>query len=205
MKILIVDDHAVVREGCRRLLSSIPGIEFCEAASAQEGISVFRRENPAVVLLDINLGDSSGLDLLKRLKAEEKVSRVIVFTTHADLTYATRALRSGASSFVAKSAPADELITAVKKVAEGQRYIDSELANELLFAPSISEDPLTKLSNREVEILRLLSEGKSLTEIAGTFGIAYKTVANSCSRLKEKLGLTRTADLIRFAIECQSK
>ena len=92
-------------------------------------------------------------------------------------------------------------MTAVRKIASGDRYLDRSMASELVFSSAMSEDPLHKLSNREVEILRLLGEGKSLAEIAATFGIAYKTVANSCSRLKEKLGVERTADLIRLSVE----
>ncbi len=204
MKILLVDDHAVVREGCRRLLCTLPGADVYEAASAQEGLALYRRHEPSVVVLDINLGGSSGLELLQRLASEEKPARVVMFTMHSEPGYAMRALRSGANGFVSKSAPAEELIVAVKKVAAGERYVDTELAAELAFAP-LGEDPMRSLTNREAEILRLLGEGKSLNEIAATFGIAYKTVANSCSRLKEKLGLERTADLIRVSIESRGQ
>jgi DNA-binding NarL/FixJ family response regulator len=119
---------------------------------------------------------------------------------HADPAYASRALRSGAVGFVGKSASADELIEAVKSAAAGQRYIDRRLASEMVLNP-VEGDPLSSLTNRETEILRLLGEGKSLNEIANTFGIAYKTVANTCTRLKEKLGVDRTADLIRISLE----
>lgn len=205
MKILIVDDHAVVREGVRRLLGSIPGASICEASSAQEALTVYRRESPSVVVLDINLNGSSGLELLQRLKAEEKSARIVMFTMHSEPAYAMRAIRAGASGFVSKSASADELVTAVMRVSEGERYIDRELASELVFSPASADDPMKTLTNREIELLRLLGEGKSLAQIASTFGIAYKTVANSCSRLKEKLGLERTADLIRVSIENRNK
>lgn len=205
MKILIVDDHAVVREGVRRLLSTIAGASISEASSAQEALMVYRRDQPSVIVLDINLNGSSGLELLQRLKSEATSARIIMFTMHSEPNYAMRAVRAGASGFVSKSAPADELVTAVLRVAEGERYIDRELASELVFAPAGADDPMNSLTNRELEVLRLLGEGKSLTQIASTFGIAYKTVANSCSRLKEKLGLERTADLIRVSIESRSK
>jgi DNA-binding NarL/FixJ family response regulator len=123
-----------------------------------------------------------------------------MFSMHADPAYASRALRSGAVGFVGKSASADELIEAVKAAAAGQRYIDRRLASEMVLNP-VEGDPLSSLTNRETEILRLLGEGKSLNEIANTFGIAYKTVANTCTRLKEKLGVDRTADLIRISLE----
>ena len=201
MKILVVDDHAVVREGIRRLLATISGAEIHEAATAQDAMALSRSVSPDVVVLDINLDGSSGLELLRRLKAENVASRVVMFTMHSEPSYAMRALKAGAAGYVSKSAEAGELVTAVKKIASGDRYLDRTMASELVFSSAFTEDPLHKLSNREVEILRLLGEGKSLAEIAATFGIAYKTVANSCSRLKEKLGVERTADLIRLSVE----
>jgi DNA-binding NarL/FixJ family response regulator len=205
MKILVVDDHAVVREGIRRLLSTISGAEIHEAATAQDAMNLSRAINPDVVVLDINLDGSSGLELLRRLKAENVASRIVMFTMHSEPSYAMRALKAGAAGYVSKSAEAGELVTAVRKIASGDRYLDRSMASELVFSSAFTEDPLHKLSNREVEILRLLGEGKSLAEIAATFGIAYKTVANSCSRLKEKLGVERTADLIRLSVERRIK
>jgi DNA-binding NarL/FixJ family response regulator len=201
MKILVVDDHAVVREGIRRLLGSIAGAEIHEAATSHEALALSRSVNPDVIVLDINLNGSSGLELLRRFKAENVTARIVMFTMHAEPSYAMRALKAGASGYVSKSAEVGELVIAVKKIASGDRYLDRSMASELVFSSTLSDDPMHKLSNREVEILRLLGEGKSLAEIAGTFGIAYKTVANSCSRLKEKLGVERTADLIRLSVE----
>lgn len=201
MKILVVDDHAVVREGIRRLLATISGAEIHEAANAQDALALSRSVAPDVIVLDINLDGSSGLELLRRLKADNVASRIVMFTMHSEPSYAMRALKAGAAGYVSKSAEAGELVTAVKKIASGDRYLDRSMASELVFSAAFTEDPLHKLSNREVEILRLLGEGKSLAEIAATFGIAYKTVANSCSRLKEKLGVERTADLIRLSVE----
>lgn len=201
MKVLIVDDHAVVREGVRRLLATIPGADIHEAATAQDAMTLSRQVSPDVVVLDINLDGSSGLELLRRLKAENTSARIVMFTMHSEPSYAMRALKAGAAGYVSKSAEAGELVTAVKKIASGDRYLDRTMASELVFSASLHDDPLHKLSNREVEILRLLGEGKSLAEIADTFGVAYKTIANTCSRLKEKLGVERTADLIRLSIE----
>lgn len=205
MKILIVDDHAVLREGVRRLLQSISGAVILEAATTHEALAKLRQEQPQVVVLDINLGGSSGLELLNRLKTEQKNARIVMFTMYSEANYVARALRAGALGYVSKSAPASELVAAIKKVAEGERYIDRDIACDVLFAAPSTQDPMEKLTNREIEILRLLGEGKSLTQIAATFGIAYKTVANSCSRLKEKLGLDRTADLIRFSLESKTR
>ncbi len=201
MKVLIVDDHSAVREGVGRLIEGIEGALVLQASTSNEALVLIRSENPDVIVLDINLGGSSGLELLARLKSEQKNARVVMFTMYSDAGYAQRALRGGASGYVSKSAPVDELITAIKAVAAGQTYIDQELAQDLAVFKHREGDPMDSLTNREIEILRLLGEGKSFTQIAETFGIAYKTVANSCSRLKEKLGLERTADLIRLSVE----
>ncbi|MBY0225161.1 MAG: response regulator transcription factor [Hyphomicrobium sp.] len=203
MKLLIIDDHDIVRQGVRRLLSLLPDSVVAEAGTAEEGFDVYMREKPAVVVLDINLGGGSGLELLTRLRSADQEARVVMFSMHADPAYANRALRSGALGFVGKSASADELIEAVKAASAGRRYIDKRLASDMVLNP-VEGDPLSSLSNRETEILRLLGEGKSLNEIAITFGIAYKTVANTCTRLKEKLGVERTADLIRISLERMS-
>jgi DNA-binding NarL/FixJ family response regulator len=200
MKLLVIDDHDIVRQGVRRLLSILPESEVAEAGTVEEGFEAYIREKPAVVVLDINLAGGSGLELLTRLRSADPDARVVMFSMHADPAYANRALRSGALAFVGKSASADELIEAVNAAANGRRYIDKRLASDMVLNP-VEGDPLSSLTNRETEILRLLGEGKSLNEIAGTFGIAYKTVANTCTRLKEKLGVERTADLIRISLE----
>jgi two-component system, NarL family, invasion response regulator UvrY len=201
MKILLVDDHIVVREGVRRLLAGIGGIELREAATGDEALAMFAKERPDLVLLDLNLTGIGGLELLRRLLANDEKVRVVVFSMHAEPIYAARALRLGARGYVSKSAGADELVTAVKRVAEGGRYVEQEIASELAFSELSAEDPLQQLTTREIEILRLLGEGNSLTEIAQSIGVAYKTVANTCSIIKSKLGVERTADLIRVSME----
>lgn len=205
MRILIVDDHAVVREGVRQLLSRLPNVEIFSASDGREAVTEFWKSKPAIVILDIDLGGSSGLELLHRLRAQSKATRAIVFSMHANPGYVVRAIRAGAIGYVSKSAPAEELVEAVKQASRGQKYIDRELAGTLVFSTNQADDPYLKLSDREVEILRLLGDGKSLAQMAATFGVAYKTVANSCSLLKTKLGLERTADLIRLSIERRDK
>lgn len=205
MKILIVDDHVVVREGVRRLLATLPDVEVFEAGNARDALDAYRKAQPGIVVLDINMDGSSGLEFLQRLRAMSKAARVIMFTMHAEPGYVTRAMRAGAMGYVSKSAPADELLEAVRRVAAGGTYVDRELAGCAATGSPDSPDPYDSLSNREVEILRLLGEGKSIAEMAKTFGVAYKTVANSCSLLKVKLGLARTADLIRLSLERRDK
>jgi DNA-binding NarL/FixJ family response regulator len=201
MKILVVDDHAVVRQGVQRLLSSIPNAVVLEAATAHEAMAIARKEIPDVVVLDINLEAASGLELLRRILIESPNMRVLMFSMHAEPIYANRALKAGAYGYVSKSVGAEELTTAVLRVAEGERYLDSAMAGDMVMSSMRTDDPMRKLTNREIEILRMLGEGKSLQGIADAIGIAYKTVANSCGRIKEKLDLPRTSDLIRFSIE----
>lgn len=201
LKVLLVDDHSVVRAGVRRLLEGIEGAEILEAETGHETLGLFRSEKPDLVLLDLNMEGVGGLELLRRLLLEDKKARVIVFTMHSEPIYAARALKLGARGYVTKSASADELVAAVNQVAEGRHYIEADLASKLAIGQFDGEDPLHQLSTREVEILRLLGDGKSLTAIAETLGVSYKTVANTCSLIKNKLGLQRTADLIRVSLE----
>lgn len=200
MKILVVDDHVVVREGVRRLIAPLAGSEVFEAETPAQALAVFRRERPDVVVLDINLKEGSGLDALRRLRADDPGARIVVFSMYSDIAYATSARREGALGYVAKSAPSEELLTAIQKAARGESFVDVETAGqmELHGGPAAAT---AKLSPRELQILHMLGEGQSLSEIADGLGVAYKTIANTSTRIKEKLGVDRTSDLIRFAIE----
>jgi two-component system, NarL family, invasion response regulator UvrY len=202
MKLLLVDDHVLVRQGVRRLLSAIPSVEIYEAATSYEALAVFRQQSPDVVVLDISLAGASGLELLKRFLIENPNAKVLMLSMHAEAIYAARAVQAGARGYISKGASAEELVTAVLRVADGKRYVEREIATDLAMKQFSGEgDLLERLTMREIEILRLLGEGKSLTAIASTLGVAYKTVANACSLMKSKLAVERTADLIRMALE----
>jgi two-component system invasion response regulator UvrY len=201
MKILIVDDHGVVREGLARLLGVHFDVEICEAAGVESGLDVYQKEQPSLVILDLNLEGPGGLEMLRRLLAVDANAKVIVFSMHHEPVYAVRALRAGARGYVSKSAPVEELLTAVRTVSSGGQYVDRDLASKIAINPVTCEDPLKALTLREIEILRLLGQGKSMTAISEGLGIAYKTVANICTQMKVKLGVDRTADLIRLAVE----
>jgi two-component system, NarL family, invasion response regulator UvrY len=201
MKLLIVDDHVIVREGVRRLLAPLTDIVVTEATNARDASTQFRANRPDVVLLDLNFPNGSGLELLRRLLSEDKAARILVFTMHAEPLYVARALDAGARGYVSKSAGATELVTAIQKVAAGGRYVEHEIAAQLVLARYSSGDPLAQLTAREVDIMRLLGEGKTLATIATALGVTYKTIANSCSAIKTKLGVERVADLIRLAME----
>jgi DNA-binding NarL/FixJ family response regulator len=199
MKVLLVDDHAVLRAGLRRLLASAPAVgEILEASGGRAVLSLVREHRPGLVLLDLNLPDIGGLELLRRLRNEAPAPAVLVFTMHADPVFAARALEAGAAGYVSKTAEPAELLEAVARIARGGRYVEAGIAQAL--AVRDGGDPMDGLTRRELEILRLLREGCDLAGIAEAVGVSYKTVANSCHRMKAKLGVARTADLVRLAL-----
>jgi two-component system invasion response regulator UvrY len=200
MKILLVDDHEIVRSGLRHLLTSALNAEISEAATGRDALLKLRRDRPDIVLLDLNLPDLGGLELPRRMLLEDGTARILVLSMHAEPFYAARAMALGAYGYLSKNASAEELVTAVRRVAEGRRYIENEIAREIALN-EVSRDPDSRnLTERDMEIMRLLAEGLSLTEIADSLGVAYKTVANGCSRIKATLGVTRTSELIRLAM-----
>jgi DNA-binding NarL/FixJ family response regulator len=203
MKVLLVDDHAIVRDGLKRLLADLDVGPILEAETGRAALDLARAERPELVILDLNLPDLGGLELLGRLLRDDPAVRVLVLTMHAEPLYASRALQAGAKGYVSKAAAPAEIIAAVRAVARGEGYVEAKVAQAVALGGG-ARAPLDKLSLRDLETLRLLAEGKSLSEIAAALGVAYKTAANGCTQLKEKLGISRTGELIRMAIEiCQ--
>jgi two-component system invasion response regulator UvrY len=201
MNILLVDDHAIVRAGLRRLLASIQHVTITEAATGRDALVRYREARPDVVILDLNLPGIGGLELLQRLLIDDPSACVLVFSMHAEAIYASRALQAGAKGYMSKNAAPDEVLLAIRRLAEGGRYIENEIAQELALQGAPEGHPLHHLTERDLEIMRLLGEGRSLAEIASELGVGYKTIANTCSQIKAKLGVARTADLIRLSIE----
>ena len=201
MKVLLVDDHAVVRSGLRRLLAVLPDVRISEAATGREALNAMRIERPTLIILDLNLPGLGGLELLRRIVAEHPAARVVVLSMHAEAFYATRALRLGAAGYLSKNASPEELLEAVRRVASGGRYIEAEIAQGLALGAAEGSDPRHQLTDRDLEIMRLLGDGKGLSDIADALGVSYKTIANTCSQIKAKLGVARTIDLVRLSIE----
>lgn len=199
MNILLVDDHALVRAGLKRLLSPLCDGEISEVADGRAALTAVRSMRPDLVVLDLNLPGLGGLELLRRL-IQQGAGRILVLTMHAEPLYAKRALEAGAAGYMTKNASPDELLTAVRRVASGGRYVEAALAQDMALQGG-GAPALDVLSARELEIMRLLAQGASLAEIAAAVGVGYKTVANNCSQIKSKLGVSRTADLVRLAIE----
>lgn len=198
MKILLVDDHAVVLDGLRRLLQNAMPADVIQATSGEQALQMVESERPDVILLDLNLGGMGGLEVIQRISRQPKAPAIVVLSMHTEPAYVSQALKAGARGYVSKAADAEDVITAVEKALAGHRYVEAELQEKIGTGAEI--DPLQKLTVRELEILRLLGRGESLTSIADVLGVAYKTVANTCTQMKHKLGLERTADLIRVAL-----
>ena len=198
MRILIVDDHAIVRDGLARLLASDGDHQVSQTASGREALALARTLRPELIVLDLNLPGLGGLELLRRL-IQAGAAKVLILSMHAEPLYARRALEAGAQGYVSKNAAPDELLAAVRKVAGGGRYVEAEIAQAM--ALGAGAETLDALSPRELEIMRLLAGGSSLAEIAAALGVGYKTVANTLTLIKSKLGVARTADLVRLAIQ----
>jgi two-component system, NarL family, invasion response regulator UvrY len=198
--VLLVDDHAVVREGYRRLLESDGGVAVVgEAASSAEALSRDRELRPDVIVLDIALPGVSGIDTLRRLIARRPAARVLVFSMYEDAIYATRAFKAGALGYVSKSSAPELLVEAVRFVAEGRRYVSPDVHQAMSASSSHVPGPADLLSIREFEVLRLLTRGRGMNEIGEQLGISPKTVANLQSSIKQKLGANTPLQLMIIA------
>ena len=206
MRVLIVDDHPIVASGCRALLAGqddMPGgIVISEAADAESGERAFTADHPDVCVIDINLPTVSGFELARRILSRDASARIIMFSMNDDPIFAARAIEAGAKGYVSKSGDPNELVEAIRQVGKGGTYLPTAMARSIAFAgPAVAQNPLSKLTAKEMEILRLLSAGKSLSEIAWLVHSSYKTVANTSSLMRQKLGVRTSAELVRLAIE----
>lgn len=199
--ILVVDDHPIVRAGCRQLIQQIPSAKIIEAETGEEGYRLFQENYPDMVLLDITLPGIGGLEILRKMRANRENAKILMFSMHEDPVFASRAMQAGARGYITKNNAADHLVEAIEKVLAGKTYLSPDTAQQLAMLNIGSEtSALSDLSRRELEILRLLGEGKSMSEISEILGISYKTVANNLTQIKSKLDISKTAELMRFAI-----
>ncbi len=202
MRVLIVDDHPIVASGCRALLAGDSAIAILEASDAESGEGAFVAERPDICVLDINLPGVSGFELARRILVRDGAARIIMFSMNDDPIFAARAIEVGAKGYVSKSGDPCDLVEAIREVGKGGVYLPPAIARSVAFAgPAFARSPLSKLTSREIEILRLLSAGKSLSEIAWLVHASYKTIANTSSIIRQKLGLRSASELVRFAIE----
>jgi DNA-binding NarL/FixJ family response regulator len=201
-RVLLIDDHAVVREGYRRLLERTPGLAVVgDAATGAEGYRRFVELAPDVVVMDISLPDVSGIETLRRMRMREPQARVLVFSIHDEPIFARRALDAGGRGYLSKSSAPDLLVEAVRAVARGELFVGPDVASALVPGQgSAAQEPLDALSVREFEILRLLAGGESVEEIAHRLSLSVKTVANYQTAIRHKLGARTPSQLVHLAL-----
>lgn len=204
IKILIADDHAIVREGLKQIIRETSDIVVAdEASNGQEVLEKVWKNDYDVVLLDISMPGRSGLDILKQLKSQKPELPVLILTVHPEEQYAVRVLRAGASGYLTKESAPDELIKAIRKVSMGRKYVSSTLAEKLATEVDIiSEKPLHQaLSDREYEVMCMIASGKTVKEIAEELCLSIKTISTYRSRILEKMKMKSNAELIHYAIQ----
>jgi DNA-binding NarL/FixJ family response regulator len=205
IRIVLADDHALVRAGIRALLEKLPGIEVVgEAGDGREALELIKTAAPHIVLLDISMPGLGGLEALPRIVRDFPAAKVIILSAHANEEYVLRALRSGAAGYMLKDAAAEELALAIKAVTQNQTYLGPSVSRTViesyLTRAAGIEGPIEILTPRQREILQLIAEGKNTKEIAGTLGISNKTAEAHRSQLMDRLGIHDVAGLVRFAV-----
>jgi DNA-binding NarL/FixJ family response regulator len=203
IRVLITDDHPVVRRGIRQILEDDERISFInEASDGKELIEKMMEKDYDVILLDISLPGRSGLDMISQIKKINQNTAVLILSIHAEELYALKAIKFGASGYLTKSSAPEELLSAIYKVSRGERYISTTLAEKLaenLFSDG-DKPPHLFLSAREMEVLELLAAGKTVNQVAKELSLSSKTISTYRTRLLQKLNLRTTADLIRYSI-----
>ncbi len=204
IRVLIADDHTLVRDGLRHILESAHGFEVTgEAADSAGALALVRTHEAEVILLDLSMPGRSGLDMIKQIKDEKPALRILVLTMHAEEQYAVRAFKSGASGYLTKESAAAELVAAVTKIAAGGVYVSLTMAEKFalnLNAPQTAL-PHQQLSDREFDVFKRLVAGVSISEIANQLCVSSKTVSTYKTRVMEKLQISTEAALIRYAIK----
>ena len=203
LKILIADDHAILRKGLREILArELEGAVFGEAKNAQQVFTEAQRQHWDLVILDISMPGRSGLDILKDLKREQPQLPVLVLSMHPETQYGKRVLKAGAAGYLNKESAPEELVQAIHKVLNGGRYVSPSLAEKLAFDLSLESDqfPHERLSDRELEVLRMMASGKTVSQIAETLHLSVTTVSTYRARILEKMNMKTTAELMHYGL-----
>lgn len=198
MRLLIVDDHPVVVTGCRAIFAGRAEVETFDVRDGAAGVEAYFDLAVDLALIDINLPDLSGFEVIRRILAREGEARLIAFSMNADPAIAARAIELGARAYLTKSDPPERFLDAVDALLVGETYLTPAMAREIAFLHARSAGAL---SPRENDILRLLAAGRSLADVAAELGVSYKTIATNCAALKVKLGARTSSDLVRVAVE----
>ncbi|MEW6612256.1 MAG: response regulator [Pseudomonadota bacterium] len=204
IRLLIADDHAIVREGLKQMIALAGDIVVAgEAADGYEVLEQVRRQAFDVVSLDMSMPRLSGVDLIKRIKLERSGLPILILSMHNEGQFAMRALKAGASGYLTKDSDPETLIAAIRKVAVGRKFIDPTLVEEVVFETVLSDGqaPHGLLSDREFQIFQLIVSGKGLNDIAAQLSLSAKTVSTYKARLMQKLGVSNNADLVRYALK----
>jgi DNA-binding NarL/FixJ family response regulator len=206
-RVLIVDDHPLLRRGMATLIASQPDFEICaEADNAQSGLQAMREKLPHIALVDITLPGTDGLELIKLMLSEQPKLRILVVSMHDESLYALRSLRAGAKGYLMKAEALEQIVSALRKIVAGDLYVTPRFSERLVFRAIQSlEDglgsPVDRLSDRELEVLRLLGKGLGTRDIAKTLHLSVKTIETHRAHIKEKLGFKEAAEMVRFAID----
>ncbi len=204
IRVVIADDHTIVREGLKQLLLAAGPFEIVgEARDGHEVLKVVRETDFDVLLLDLSMPGKSGMELIKQVKSEKPRLRILVLSMHEEHQYAVRAIKAGASGYLTKDSASTQLVSAIEKVAGGGAFISAEVAEQLALSsmPQAQGLPHAALSDREYQVFRMLVSGQAVSEIAGKLNLSAKTVSTHKARLMEKMGIDNEADLVRYAIK----
>ena len=202
--VLIVDDHPILLQGCRRILEDIGIKAIFEARDVVGGYRLFRRHSPDMTIVDLSFQGSSlaGLALIQRIKRYDRQARVLVLSMHSDPIIISRALHAGAMGYIIKDTATEDLVRAIECVLSGQKYLSDELARKMAFAGiGATGGRLADLTPRELQTLGLLAEGKAYGSIAADLNVSYKTVVNTCWQLRQKLEARNLPELVRTAVQ----
>jgi len=203
IKVMVVDDHDLVRMGIQRILKDVKGITVvAEASTGEKAIEIAREHSPDVILLDVNMPGIGGLEACKRLSRSLPDTRMIALTVHADEPYPTRMLQAGASGYLTKGTPVDEMVMAIRQVHSGRRYISAEIAQQMALKPYIDDkdNPFDHLSEREMQVLMMITSGEKVASISEVLCLSSKTVNSYRYRLFEKLDVENDVGLTHLAI-----
>ena len=202
IRVLIADDHQLVREGLRQILIASDGIEVAaEASTGDEALALVKAADFDLALVDMSMPGLAGIALIKRLKLERPGLRILVLSMHGETQYAARALKAGASGYLTKDSASEQLVVAIRKVAAGGLYLTDAAASTLLQTARPDTPSHEQLSDREFEVFRLLATGQGPTEIAERLRLSVKTVSTHKTRILEKLNLDNAGELVRYALE----
>ena len=205
IRIVLVDDHALVRQGFRRILEEDPGLQVAgEAGSAEEGVALVKQQRPDVVLMDMAMPDANGIQAAREILRERPDTKVLVLSMYSDAQYVRSALDAGVSGYILKSALETDLTRAVRAVAQGQQYLSPELSGVLIKALRDRDEPdddtFDKLTEREKQVLQYIAHGKSNKEIAAILGLSVNTIAVHRANLMSTLGVHKAAELVLYAV-----